>query len=68
MFLPIAIRFDLIDEDSSLLAAVPSQVTLTVSIEIQPANATPTMDRILPDPGAHGAAFPLDVAGKSDVY
>jgi hypothetical protein len=66
-FLPIAIRFDLIREDGSLLTAVPGQVTLTVSLEIQSAGATATAHGILPDPGVHGATLPLDVAGESDV-
>src|SRR5215475_5532985 len=32
LLLPIAIRFDLINEDGTLLASVPSQVALTVSV------------------------------------
>ena len=32
--LPIAIRFDLVDEDGSLLTPVPGQIALTVSIQI----------------------------------
>jgi hypothetical protein len=32
LLLPIAIRFDLIDEDGTLLASVTGQVTLTVSV------------------------------------
>jgi hypothetical protein len=32
LLLPIAIRFDLVDEDGSLLTAVPGQVALTVSV------------------------------------
>src|SRR5215469_2578382 len=34
LLLPIAIRFDLIDEDGSLLTTVAGQVPLTVSLEI----------------------------------
>jgi hypothetical protein len=36
MLLPVAIRFDLVDEDGSLLTAVAGQVALTVSVQIQP--------------------------------
>jgi hypothetical protein len=68
MLLPVVMRFYLINEDSSLLTAVPSQVTLTVSLDIQPADATPTMHWILPDPGVHSATLPLDVARKSHVH
>jgi hypothetical protein len=62
------IGFDLIYEDSSLLTPMPSKITLTVSFQIQPADATAAMHRILPYPGVHSSAFPLDVARKSDVH
>ena len=32
LLLPIAIRFDLVDEDGALLASVPGQVALTISV------------------------------------
>ncbi len=68
LLLPIAIRFDLIDEDGSLLTAVAAQVALTVSFQIQPADPTAAMHRIFPDPGMYSATLPLDVARKSDVH
>jgi hypothetical protein len=34
LLLPVAIRFDLVNEDSSLLTPVAGQVALTVSIQI----------------------------------
>jgi hypothetical protein len=68
LFLPIVIRFDLVDEDGSLLTPVPSQVALTISLEIQPADATSTTHWILPDPGVYRAPLPRDVARKSDVH
>src|SRR5215472_15393693 len=42
LLLPIAIRFNLTHEDSSVFPSVPGEVALTVSREIQPAGATPT--------------------------
>ena len=68
LLLPIAIRFDLVDEDGSLLTAVSGQVPLAVALEVQPADATPTRQRTLPDPGVYSASLPRDVAWKSDVY
>src|SRR5882672_7833328 len=68
LLLPIAIRFDLIDEDGALLTPVPSQVALTVSVQIHPADPTAARHRILPDPGVHSATLPLDVTRKSDVH
>jgi hypothetical protein len=38
LVLPVAIRFDLVDEDGSLLTPVAGQVALTVSVQIQPAD------------------------------
>ena len=49
LLLPVAIRFDLVDEDGALLTPVPGQVALTVSVQIQPADATAATHRILPD-------------------
>ncbi len=40
LLLPITIRFDLIHEHSSMFAAVPGQIALTVALEIQAAGAT----------------------------
>src|SRR5262245_55196585 len=68
LLLPIAIRFDLVDEDGALLAPVPGHVALTIAVQIQPADSTAATHRILPDPGVHGATLPLDVARKSDVH
>src|SRR5215468_1697785 len=66
--LPVAIRFDLIDEDGSLLTPVASQVALTVSFKIQPADPTAAIHRILPDSGVYSATLPRDVARKSDIH
>src|SRR5581483_12051964 len=68
LLLPVAIRFDLVDEDGTLFAAMSGEVTLTVSVEVQATYATAPVHRGLPDRCAHSATFPLDVARKSDVY
>ena len=68
LLLPVAIRFDLVDEGGSLLAPVAGKVALTVSIQIQPADPTAATHRIFPDTGVHSAPLPLDVARKSDVH
>jgi hypothetical protein len=67
MLLPVAIRFDLVDEDGSLLTTVAGAVALTVSIHIQSADPTAAMHRIFPDPGVYDATLPLNVARKPDV-
>src|SRR5882724_8837983 len=68
LLLPMAIRFDLVDEDGSLLTPMPGDVALTVSVQIQPGDAAAATYRILPDPGVHSAPLPFDIARKSDVY
>ena len=68
LVLPVAIRFDLVDEDGSLLTPVAGQVALTVSVQIQPADPTAATHRSLPDPGVYGTTLPRDVARKSDVH
>src|SRR5947207_11290879 len=62
LILPIAIRFDLVDEDGALFAPVPGEITLTISVEIQPADATAAAYLSLPDRAMHSATLPLDVA------
>src|SRR4051794_27893123 len=68
LLLPITIRFDLVDEDGSLLTPVPSEIALTVSIHIHPPGPTAAPHRILPDPGVYSAAIPVDVVRKPDVH
>src|SRR5260370_14092673 len=68
LLLPVTIRLDLVDEDGALLTPVPGQVTLTVSVQIQPADPTPATHWILPYRGVHSATLPLDVARKSDIH
>src|ERR1700722_10139717 len=65
LLLPVVIGFDLIYEDGTLLTPMPGKITLTVSFQIHPPDATTAMHRILPYPGVHSSAFPLNVARKS---
>src|SRR6478672_8302662 len=68
LLLPIAVRFDLVDEDRALLPAVPGQVALTVSVEIQVADLTAAAHRILPDRGVRRATLPRNIPRESDVH
>jgi hypothetical protein len=68
LLLPVLIRIVLVHEDGSLLTPVSSKITLTVSVQIQSADATGTTHRIFPYTGVHGSAFPFDVARKSDIH
>src|SRR6516164_8967698 len=68
VLLPVAIRFDLVDEDGLLLTAVANQIALPVSFQIQPAYPTAASHRILPDRGVYGATLPRDITRKSDIH
>jgi hypothetical protein len=61
LLLPVAIRFDLVDEDGSLLTSVAVEIALTIADQIQPADATAAMHRSFPYPGAHCAPPPCDI-------
>jgi hypothetical protein len=66
--LPITIRLDLVNKDSAMLASVSLQISLTVSVQIEPADATSPLHWIFPDSGVYGAALPLNIAWETDVY
>src|SRR6516225_6838214 len=68
VLLPVAIRFDLVDEDGLLLTAVANQIALTVSFQIQPTDPTAASHRILPDRGVYSATLPRDITRKSDIH
>src|SRR5262244_3511525 len=68
VLLPVAIRFDLVDEDGLLLTPVANQIALTVSFQIQPAGPTAASHRILPDRGVYSATLPRDITRKSDIH
>jgi hypothetical protein len=64
----MTIRLDLVNEYGPLLAAVPGQIALPVSCQIQPADPTAVMHRLLPYPGANRAPLPVNVTGHSDIH
>src|SRR5262249_12804831 len=68
LLLPVAIRFDRVDEDGLLLTAVADQIALTVSFQIQPADPTAASHRSLPDRGVYSATLPRDITRKSDIH
>src|SRR5262249_37436315 len=68
LLLPVAIRFDLVDEVRALLTSASGEVGLTISVQVQPADSTAATHRVLPDPGVYGATLPRDGARKFDVH
>jgi hypothetical protein len=51
-----------------MLISKPGQIALTVSPEIQVADATATTLSMLPDPGVDRAPLPSDFARKANVH
>src|SRR5262249_6890985 len=67
LLFPVAIGFDLVDEDRTMLAAMSGAVTLTVAVEVEPARGAATRYGLLPDGRVHGPAAPADVPWKPNV-
>src|SRR5215469_15617502 len=68
LVLPITIRFDLVDKDGPMFAAMTRQISLAVSIDVEPPHHPPALDRCLPDGGVDGFPLPFDVAWQADIY
>src|SRR5204863_774715 len=65
--LPVPIRLDLVDENGSLLAAVPAEIRLLIALDVEPLDPATALYRVLPDGGTHNSSAPLDLARQSDV-
>src|SRR5215510_5038579 len=68
LVLPITIRLDLVDKDCPVFAAMPRQISLAVSIDVEPTCHPPALNGHLPDGGVDGFALPLDVAWQAHIY
>src|SRR4051794_7233463 len=64
---PVAVRLDLVDEHRALLAAVASEVTLTVTLDVEPVHPARPRDGLLEDAREDGPPLPGDVLGHPDV-
>jgi hypothetical protein len=65
---PVAIGFELVNEDGSLLTPMAAEICLTISVQIQPSHPAAAMDRTFPDCGAHRSPLPRDIVRKPDVH
>ena len=65
--LPIVIGVDLINENGPVLAAVPYQVPLPVTVNVEPPYQAPTLNGCLPNGGVDGPPSPRDVARQAHV-
>ena len=60
--LPVAVRVDLVHEDSAMLAAMRKPVCLVVAVDVDPANHRRPLHGLLPDGGPDGLPLPFDIA------
>jgi len=65
---PSSYGLDLIDQNRSALAAMPGEIALAVTVDIQPPNQASVLDRILPHARVHGLTAPGNVTRKSNIY
>ncbi len=68
LLLPITVRFDLIDKDGPVFAAMPRQVSLPITIDVEPSRHASALNRRFPDRGVDGFRLPLDVAWQAHIY
>ena len=62
------VGIDLIDQNRSVLAAMPGEIALAVTVDIQPPNQASVLDRIFPHARVHGLTAPRNVTRKSNIY
>lgn len=53
---------------SSVFAAMPGEIALGVTVDIQPPNQTSALDRVFPHARVHGLTAPPNVTRKSNIY
>ena len=66
--LPITIRFDLVDKDCPVFAAMPRQISLAVPIDVEPSGHPSALNRRFPDGGVDSFPLPLDVAWQGPTF
>src|SRR5215472_16067586 len=67
LVLPITIRFDLVNKDCPVFAAMPRQISLAITIDVEPPRHPSALNGCLPDGGVDGFPLPLDVAWQAHI-
>ncbi len=67
LLLPVLVRLDLVHEHRTLLAAVPGQVTLPVTVDIQPPHLAGAISRLFPDRGVDCPPVPRHIPRQPHV-
>ena len=64
---PVPIRVDLVDEHCTLLAAVPTEIALTVALDVELPDTARTLHRVLEHASEDGLALPGHILRHADV-
>jgi hypothetical protein len=51
-----------------VLAAMPGEIALAVTVDIQPPNQASVLDQVFPRARAHGLTAPRNFTRKSNIY
>src|SRR5262249_4409001 len=65
--LPIVVGIHLVDKHSAVRSAVTDQITLCVTIDVEPPNQTPSLHWLLPDGRVDGHTAPGNLARTTYV-
>jgi hypothetical protein len=65
---PMAICFELIDHDRTLLSAVTCEIRLAIAVQIQSPGKDSVRYGMLPDRCANELSLPFNLARKTDIY
>jgi hypothetical protein len=65
---PVLVGIDLIHQNRSVLATMPDEIALAVTVDIQPPNQASVMERVFPRARVHGLSAPRNVTRKSNIY
>jgi len=67
LFFPVVVGVYLINENGALLPAMTGEIALAVTVNVQPPDRAPALDRALPHRRVYGFSFPGDVARETNV-
>jgi hypothetical protein len=62
------IRIHLINKNGALLPTMTGEISLRITIDIQPAHHSPSLNRTFPDRGTDSLTVPCHVAWNTDIY
>jgi hypothetical protein len=66
--LPVMVRIHLVDEYGAVLPAVTGEIGLRITIDIEPAHHSPSINWRFPDGRSDSLTVPCHVARKADIY